>query len=365
MQNDTNSMFEQMFENSAIMTIFDKNNIVWFRAKDVCSILGYKEPANAIQYWVQNEDKIDWKLLKSMVGKIPSIKITYQTVFINESGVNSLVLNSKKPNAKKFQHWVTAEVLPQIRKHGIYQHKEHIPSALPHEDGYAYFSDKSAVNDDMREKFLAQPKTFKNRVEIQDIETVMTEMIRHKSVDFMDYDNEQVMYLYMTSIKNVNDDRLICKVGFTSDLLQRHMQLVDSDYKACFYIIGVKRCNRLSDESRFHRLFKKMYPDLNYKCKIGNSYKDELYYFDRDLLSFWDKFKIPPPECEVCEGNKLKIEITSDHNARLSTENQFLKVQLYLQKQYTLLEKAKNRQLRDKLEFEKTCQKINRIIQQI
>ena len=82
-------------------------------------------------------------------------------------------------------------------------------------------------------------------------------------------------------------------------------------------------------------------------------------------LFFWDKFKIPPPECEVCEGNKLKIEITSEHNARLSTENQFLKVQLYLKEQYILLEKAKNQQLRDKLEFEKTCQKINRSIQQI
>ena len=53
------------------------------------------------------------------------------------SGVNSLVMKSKKPNAKQFQNWITAEVIPQIRKHGFYHQKEHKPSALAHEDGYA------------------------------------------------------------------------------------------------------------------------------------------------------------------------------------------------------------------------------------
>lgn len=130
--NNENKMFEQMFENTTIMTVKDNDNVVWFKANDVASVLGYKEPKNAIQYSVQQEDKILWKQLKTMGGKIPPIKITYQTMFINESGVNALVMKSKKPNAKKFQHWITAEVIPQLRKHGFYHHKEHKPSALPH-----------------------------------------------------------------------------------------------------------------------------------------------------------------------------------------------------------------------------------------
>lgn len=353
--NNENSVFEQMFENTAIMTVKDNNDVVWFKAKDVCTILGYKKPRDAVSYNVNKEDKIQWKALKTKSQKFWPLKMHAQTAFINESGVNALVMKSKKPNAKKFQHWVTSEVIPQLRKHGFYVHKEHKPSALPHEDGYAYFSDKSIVNDEMREKFLNQPNVFKDRVDIRDKDEIMKVMNRNDDICFHDYENETVMYLYMTSIKNVNDNRLICKVGFTTDLMKRHIQLMDADYKAHFYIIGVKRCNRISDETRFHRMFKKYYNKLNYKCKIKSKEKDELYYYDTTLIKFWDKFKIPAPECENCEGHKVVCDI-------LKEENQDHEHQIWLLQQKNALLEDTLLFMKEKEAFYKKCSKIDKYI---
>jgi prophage antirepressor-like protein len=354
--NNENAIFEQMFENTAIMTIKDNENVVWFKAQDVCGILEYINERQSIRRHVPESDKITWKDLKLMGLKNSRIKITYQTVFINESGVNALVMKSKKPNAKKFQHWITSEVVPQLRKHGFYVHKKHVSSALPHEDGYAYFSDLSVVSDTMREKFLVQPNVFKNRVDIKNKDEVMKVMERNDNIDFTDYDGDQVIYLYMTSIKNVNDNRLICKVGFATDLQQRHLQLIDNDYKSEFHIIGVKRCNRISDETRFHRIFKKNYRNLNYKCKIGTKGKDELYYFDTKLIKFWDKFKISQPGCETCEGIQMVHEIEK--------EIYFTNVErvLWLKDQQLKLKQDTIEALESMLKFERICRKIDNIL---
>ena len=188
-----NSVFEQMFENQAILTVRDNNDTVWFKAKDVASILGYKDTDDAIRRVVQEDDKTKFSKLKNLPGKKPGKKIHGSSKFINESGVNALVMRSKKPNAKKFQYWITSEVIPQLRKHGFYVHKEHKPSALPHKDGYVYFSDKSAVNDDMRKKFLSQSNIFKDRTDIKHKDEIMKVMKRTDDIWFWDYEEEQVV----------------------------------------------------------------------------------------------------------------------------------------------------------------------------
>jgi len=288
------------------------------------------------------------------------LKIHAQTVFINESGVNTLVMKSKKPNAKKFQHWITAEVIPQLRKHGLYHHKEHKPSALPHKDGYAYFSDLSVVNDKMRKKFLIQPEVFTNRVDIRDKDEIMKVMKRNDNIDFTDYEGDQVIYLYMTSIKNVNDNRLICKVGFTTDLQQRHLQLTDSVYKSYFHIIGVKRCNRISDETRFHRFFKKNYNNLNYKCKINTKEKDELYYFDKKLITFWDKFKVSKPSCDECECNQIALDVEKEEHSKIIALKDEM---IWIQCQRLKLKQDEIEDLEVKLEFEQTCIEVERLLE--
>lgn len=84
----------------------------WFVGKDVAEALGYKDTVNALKSHVDEEDKAGWQITTQFGNK--------EAVIINESGLYSLVLSSKLPTAKQFKRWVTHEVIPSIRKHGMY-----------------------------------------------------------------------------------------------------------------------------------------------------------------------------------------------------------------------------------------------------
>ncbi len=96
-----------------IRTMTDEKGEVFFVGKDVATTLGYSKPLNAIAMHVDKDDSLKWGLIDSKGRK-------QQAIFINESGLYSLVLSSKLPQAKAFKRWVTSEVLPQIRKTGGY-----------------------------------------------------------------------------------------------------------------------------------------------------------------------------------------------------------------------------------------------------
>lgn len=85
----------------------------YFVGKEVAAILGYAKPLNAIATHIDEDDSLKRGLIDSM-GR------AQETILINESGLYSLILSSKLPTAKKFKRWVTHEVLPSIRKHGMY-----------------------------------------------------------------------------------------------------------------------------------------------------------------------------------------------------------------------------------------------------
>lgn len=86
----------------------------WFVSKDVALSLGYSNPRKAIIDHVDAEDKIDGVTIRDSMGR------EQNPTLINESGIYSLILSSKLPKAKEFKRWVTNEVLPSIRKHGVY-----------------------------------------------------------------------------------------------------------------------------------------------------------------------------------------------------------------------------------------------------
>lgn len=88
------------------------NNEPYFVGKDVAKILGYSNTRKAIVDHVDEEDK--------GVTKCDTPGGTQDLTVINESGLYSLILSSKMPNARRFKRWVTSEVLPSIRKHGMY-----------------------------------------------------------------------------------------------------------------------------------------------------------------------------------------------------------------------------------------------------
>lgn len=96
------------FENNQVRTLLI-NDEPWFVGKDVAEILGYSKARNAIATHVDDDDKKGAPIQGDLGG-------TQEMTVINESGVYALVFGSKLPSAKKFKHWVTSEVLPQIRK---------------------------------------------------------------------------------------------------------------------------------------------------------------------------------------------------------------------------------------------------------
>lgn len=113
------------YESSEIRTV-QMNGEPWFVGKDVADILEYTNTAKAVRDHVDDEDKLTERIVLSGQNR--------EVIFINESGLYSLILSSKLPNAKKFKRWVTNEVLPSIRKHGAYMTDQTLERALTSPD---------------------------------------------------------------------------------------------------------------------------------------------------------------------------------------------------------------------------------------
>lgn len=99
------------FEDLPVRTL-TVNEEPYFVGKDVANILGYKNGSRDINAHVDAEDKLTYQISTSGQRRNQTI--------INESGLYSLIFSSKLESAKRFKRWVTSEVLPAIRKHGIY-----------------------------------------------------------------------------------------------------------------------------------------------------------------------------------------------------------------------------------------------------
>ena len=84
---------------------------------------------NASKAIINHVDEEDKQIIKSAIADSQNGNLETKTAFINESGLYSLILSSKLPNAKKFKRWVTSEVLPAIRKTGHYEVPGYAPKA--------------------------------------------------------------------------------------------------------------------------------------------------------------------------------------------------------------------------------------------
>lgn len=108
----------EMFGNVRVLLQGDEP---WFVAKDVADTLGYQNGSRDVNRHTDEEDRTKTMVFDGNQNK--------ETILINESGLYSLVLSSKLPNAKQFKRWVTSDVLPSIRKYGSYSMD--IPKTLP------------------------------------------------------------------------------------------------------------------------------------------------------------------------------------------------------------------------------------------
>ena len=101
------------FKENAVRVVRGDDGEPWFRASDVCGVLGFSNPWQALESHVDEDDL-------QKLEAIDSLGRTQQANFVNESGMYALIFGSTKPEAKAFKRWVTHEVLPSIRKSGYF-----------------------------------------------------------------------------------------------------------------------------------------------------------------------------------------------------------------------------------------------------
>lgn len=113
------------FGNHEVQVVIADNNEPMFVATDVCYALGLTNTTEALRS-LDEDEKLPSELLRA--GQLRTVNT------ITESGLYSLVLRSNKPEAKVFKKWITSEVLPSIRKHGMYANKQTIEQMLENPD---------------------------------------------------------------------------------------------------------------------------------------------------------------------------------------------------------------------------------------
>lgn len=107
------------------------------------------------------------------------------------------------------------------------------------------------------------------------------------TITLSEYNHHHVLYAFIT---NIDKKRFIVKFGYTNDIVTRCGTL-ESEYKAKFYLIGIKIIASEQDEKEFHKILKKVYPSLIYNHSIKGINKKELYHFDNRLMEEHKKFE--------------------------------------------------------------------------
>jgi prophage antirepressor-like protein len=110
--------------NCELKYVLSSEGDIWFRAKTVATVLGYKNTRKAIRDHIDSDDKSDLGAFEGGNAKTPLTNNEKNTIMINESGLYSLIIASKLETAKKFKRWVTSIVLPSIRKTGSFKMPE-------------------------------------------------------------------------------------------------------------------------------------------------------------------------------------------------------------------------------------------------
>lgn len=120
-----NSITQFVYDSKSVRTIVIDNQ-PWFVAKDVCEILEISNNRDALSRLDADE--------KNTVALTDGNRGNPNQTVINEAGLYTLIMSSRKPEAKQFKRWITHEVIPSIRKHGAYMTTETIEKTLSNPD---------------------------------------------------------------------------------------------------------------------------------------------------------------------------------------------------------------------------------------
>ena len=250
------------------LPVIKKDDDIWFKARPVAEILEYTNTREAIQLHVDDDDKIRLKNITVDKGRI-FLPFHPDTIFINESGLYSLILRSKMEKAREFQRWVTKEVLPSIRKTGKYE-----------------FNNKQF-------KML----TF----------NIQSEYDLHKKV--VNYiKNKHPKTLLIASLGEnqiTNDMRLKSyNMGYQKGSPDLIIQNLHKDYSG--FVIEFKSLKGNGKLSEQQIAMLQEYKNNNYKILVSNDY-DEII---EEIIHYFDGVRI---KCNFCKNKLKSAETLKNH----------------------------------------------------
>lgn len=308
--------------------IMDDSGIIWFYAKELCNYLEYKDEARRIvKLYIKDESqKIKFSKIKKFLGVKNTPRIIHGLeLFINEDAIYELINNSNRPNAKKFTKW-TRKIISQIRKGDIkIDGQDYKAPLIKNENGIPVFFDKSQC-DDKESRFY-------------DVDDEDMKLFRELSreIDYKLFIDKNVLYCYITSIRNVDgDNKIVMKAGYSKQITKR-CEEHKIRFGAEFLLIAIKEVNDIDDEQRFHHHIKARYPESVYYFQVrDNSGKkkgaDEFYkYSDELLLEFYNfevslKVSHKVVSDKDIELRRLDLECLKVHNENLKLEIELFKL---------------------------------------
>lgn len=244
--NDVMNMFT--FNDKEVLIIFDSNNEPWFKAKDVADILEYANTNQAIQLNIDNEDKCLGNDFRGLCHR-PLTNNEKNTIYINESGLYSLILKSRKEEAKVFQKWVTKEVLPSIRKYGEYKlRKENhlLRSIISSQD--ELISNQKTINSELKiQNNLLKPLVVPPTANSNLLNVFL--VIKTNDPEYFDY--------YVIRCQRINHNTRLNKIK------RRHPNL-DIVYRLMFNLNSINLYNRMRESLN-------IYSYRNYFNYLGES----------------------------------------------------------------------------------------------
>jgi prophage antirepressor-like protein len=307
------------FNNNSIK-YFIHDNKIYFKAKDVANILKYIDTKDAIKKHVLNQDKLLVSYLRG--GFLPPLeekninilKNEYpQTIFINESGLYSLILSSKMSEAAKFKHWITSDVLPTLRQKGEYK--------------------LNNINENILENTIDE-----NIIEYDN----------NDDTEINDYVNKDCVYII-----KIKDD--IYKFGYSSKLdirLSTHKNKLDYEKKIRIYIL-----DNINQAIKLEKQLKYFFRKNNMLIKYEN--QKEIFQTDDidNVIEKIDKFAESIKNKNIDNYNDVQEEdtITEKYNdeLKLELEKEKEKTKQIISNNNVLLEKEKTKQLELEIEFYK------------
>jgi prophage antirepressor-like protein len=260
------------YENSKVLTVIDKHSSVWFQAKTIATVLGYANPQEAIRKHVDSEDKCIRSKFEGVSKTLTLSNNEKNQVFINESGLYSLILRSKLESSRAFKKWVTSEVLPSIRKTGTYVHHENVKPNL----------------------------TFKIESEF-DLQSAVVNFIRTQYPD-------SLLTVCLGGLQDTPTKRIQSKMlGYmagTADLIINNMHKLYNGFA-----IELKSPKGTGIVSPAQTAMEKRYKANGFKTLISNSYDDIIV----EIIKYMNDTRI---RCDLCVC-KFKNSVTLDSHRRV------------------------------------------------